>query len=41
MKTQSNPALSFEKKTIITFENLSDEKSKNGKSYGVGCTDYF
>jgi hypothetical protein len=42
MKNQLAFALSFEKKTITSFENSGDENSKNnktGSSYGGGwCT---
>lgn len=44
MKNQLIPALSFEKKTIASFENSNDENSKNnniGKSFGVLCTYNF
>ncbi|MEA5460956.1 hypothetical protein VB796_17985 [Arcicella sp. LKC2W] len=42
MKNQLISALSFEKKTITSFENSNDENSKNnklGKSFPA-CTEY-
>jgi hypothetical protein len=41
MKNQSTFALSFDKKTIASFENSNNENCKIGKSLHITCTEHM